>query len=97
MKYLFPQDVEPVVEPPAVDRIEDLGEDERIEHESRQNPVSVVRVIQTEDAVAKEAENEDRDDLVDRLPEDHLDHISGEVLFHGYPVSCSIEIPRQGW
>ena len=59
------EDVELVVEPPAVDRVEDLGEDEDVEHESRHNIVSVVRVIHPEDAVAKEVENEDNNDLVD--------------------------------
>ena len=39
------KDVEPVVEPPAVDRVEDLGKDEGAEHESHHNIVVVIRVI----------------------------------------------------
>ena len=35
-------------------------------------------MIETKDAVAEEVEDEDDDDLVDRLSEDHLDHVSGE-------------------
>ena len=38
----------------------------------------MVRVIYTKDAVAEEVEDEDNDNLVDRLSEDHLDHVSGE-------------------
>ena len=35
-------------------------------------------MIETKDAVAEEVEDEDDDDLVDRLSKDHLDHVSGE-------------------
>lgn len=35
------KDVELAVEPPAVDRVEDLGKDEGIEHESHDNLVAL--------------------------------------------------------
>ena len=54
-----------------------MSEDEGIEHESRDKWVSLVQVIGTKDAVAEEVEDED-DDLVDRLSEDHLDRVGGE-------------------
>lgn len=52
------EDIELVVQPPAVEGIKDLSKDEGIEHDRRHNPVALLCVIQTEDCVAKEVEDE---------------------------------------
>jgi hypothetical protein len=56
--------VELVIEPPAINRVEDLSEDEGVKHECRHNRVALISVIVTKDLVAEEVEDEDDDDLV---------------------------------
>jgi len=84
------EDIELVVEPPAVDRVEDLGEDEGVKNESRHDQVALRRVIVTEDVVANEVEDEDDDDLIYRLAKDHLNHVSSEKA-----RSVGIRLPVQ--
>lgn len=56
------ENVELVVEPPAINRVEDLGKDEGVEHKCCDNQVVLFRVVQTKGCVAEEVENEDDDD-----------------------------------
>lgn len=37
--------VEPVIEPPAIGRVEDLSEDEGVEHESHNDLIALCRVV----------------------------------------------------
>jgi hypothetical protein len=82
------ENVQLVVKPPAIDRVEDLSEDEDIEHERLDNSFVMLCMIQSEDRVAEEVEDEDYRDLVYRLSEDHLDHVGGEE-----PRSTSVRLP----
>ena len=83
------EDVEFIIEPPAVDRVEDLGKDKRVEYEGLNDCVAVAPV-QAEDRFAEEVEDEDDCNLVDRLPDDHLDHVSGEE-----PCTAGVRFPVQ--
>lgn len=77
------EDVELVVETSAVDRVEDLHEHERVEDERAQLGMFLRLLIRRKTKVAKyrvpsKVEDQDDDDLVDRLPEDHLVHVDAE-------------------
>ena len=83
------EDVEFVIEPPAVDRVEDLGKDKRVEYEGLNDHIATM-VVRAEDRFAMEVEDDDDGNLVDRLSDDHLDHVSGEE-----PRTAGVRFPVQ--
>jgi hypothetical protein len=82
------KDVQFPVQAPAVERIKDLREHKRIENKRPHNAIimflesRIVGMMEPEDLRAKEMEDENHSDLIDRLSQNLFDHVNGEQRIH---------------